>query len=83
MSLRSGYGHVKRVLVQKRFKCGSGDGQAGLERVQCFEGRFVGFRRFIEASDFSDELQRSSASFPGSDRRFKIVKRFDISAHRR
>jgi hypothetical protein len=67
--------------------------RAGLERMQqaqrnggdFFDGGmkdlFVGLRRFIEAADFSYELQRSRANFFFRDRRREVEKRFDVSAH--
>lgn len=45
------------------------------------EGLFVGFRRFIEAGDFANELERGGADFVGSDGRIEIEKRLDVSAH--
>lgn len=45
------------------------------------EGGFVGFGGLVEAGDFADELERSSADFVGSDRRFEIEKRFNAAAH--
>src|ERR1022692_1214501 len=45
------------------------------------ERNFVGLRRFVKASDFSDELQRSRSNLFGIDWRIEVEKCFDISAH--
>ena len=45
------------------------------------ERRFIRFRWFVEAADFSYELQRSRANFFRCNRRIKIEERSDISAH--
>src|SRR5690242_7041390 len=45
------------------------------------ERGFVCLRRFVEAADFSYELQRRSANLFGSDRRIEIEKNFYIPAH--
>src|ERR1700681_209146 len=41
----------------------------------------VGLRRFVEASDFSYELQRSRSSLFFRDRRIEVEQGFDIPAH--
>jgi hypothetical protein len=67
--------------------------RAGFERVNQASGNsgyivdgreecgFICERRFGEAADFSDELERSRANLFGIDRRIKIEKRFDVPAH--
>ena len=45
------------------------------------ERGFVCLRRFIEAADFSHELQRRGTNLIGSDRRIEIEKDFYIPAH--
>jgi hypothetical protein len=45
------------------------------------EWRFVRFGRFVEPTDFSHELKRSSANLRFSDRGIEIEERFDISTH--
>lgn len=47
----------------------------GRERI------LIRFGWFVKAADFSDELQRSRANFFRCNRRIKIEKRSDISAH--
>jgi hypothetical protein len=42
---------------------------------------FVCDRRFCEAADFPDELERSRTNLFGSNRRIKIEKRSDVPAH--
>jgi hypothetical protein len=45
------------------------------------ERGFVRLRRFVEAADFSDELERSGANLFLSNRRLEIEKYFYVSAH--
>jgi hypothetical protein len=45
------------------------------------ENCFVGFARLVEAGDFPDELQGSSANLVTRHGRFKVEKSFDISTH--
>jgi len=45
------------------------------------EYSFVCFRRFVEAADFSHELERSRTNLLVGDRRIEIEKRFDASAY--
>jgi len=47
----------------------------------CKECGLICDRRFCEAADFPDELERSGTNFFGSDRRIKIEKRSDVSTH--
>ncbi|HMF62699.1 MAG TPA: hypothetical protein VK608_01330, partial [Edaphobacter sp.] len=42
---------------------------------------FVCLRRFVEAADLSNELERSSSNLVCSDGRIEVEKHFDISAH--
>jgi hypothetical protein len=42
---------------------------------------FVGLRRFVEAGDFSHELQRSGANLFLGDWRIEVEQGFDIPAH--
>jgi hypothetical protein len=42
---------------------------------------FIYLRRFVEARDFSHELERSSSNLFVSDGRIEVEKRFDIPAH--
>ena len=44
------------------------------------EGGLVGFRGFVESSDFPDELQGSGAHLFRGDRRVEIEKRLDVAA---
>src|ERR1700674_622761 len=43
--------------------------------------RFIYLRRFVEARDFSHELERSSSNIFVSDGRIEVEKGFDIPAH--
>ena len=45
------------------------------------ENCFVGFARLVEAGDFPDELQGSSANLVTRHGRFKVEKSLDISTH--
>jgi hypothetical protein len=45
------------------------------------EGTFICLRRFVEAADFADELERCGANLFVGYRRFEIEKSFDIPAH--
>lgn len=45
------------------------------------EGGLVGFRGFVKAGNFADELERGGANFVGSYGRFEIEKRLDAAAH--
>ena len=45
------------------------------------EGSFIGLRRFVEATDLSNKLQRRGLHFLGRHRRIKVEKRSDVPAH--
>src|SRR6266404_1939317 len=52
--------------------------------IDCRQKRgFICLRRFVEAADFSHELERSRSNLFVSDRRIEVEKGFDVSAHGR
>ena len=57
-------------------------GGDGGDLVDCREeSGFICFRRFVQAADFPDELQRGRADFLRSDGRIEVEERLDIPAH--
>src|SRR5271155_393677 len=50
--------------------------------IDCSQERsFIRFRRFVEAGDLSDELQRGGMNLVGVDRRIEVEQSFDVPAH--
>ncbi|HKW24675.1 MAG TPA: hypothetical protein VJN48_02760 [Terriglobales bacterium] len=45
------------------------------------ESRFIGLRRLVEARNFSDKLKGSAANLLLGNRRVKVEKYSDVSAH--
>jgi hypothetical protein len=63
----------------ERLEKASRDGCDFIDRSE--ERSFIRFRRFAEAADLSDELQRGGSNLLGIDRRIEVEESFDIPAH--
>src|SRR5271167_2978005 len=70
---------LRRRVGFERVEKASRDGRYFINRGQ--ERSFIRFRRFVEAGDLPDELQRGGSNLLGVDRRIEVEKDFDIPAH--
>ena len=67
---RAGFQRVKKSRRDSRYLIHSGE-----------EPNFVGPRRLMDSTDFSDELERRCPNLFRGDGRLKVEKSFDVSAH--
>jgi hypothetical protein len=79
-----GFGGLFFAILWRRFgfqRTEKASGDAGYFIDGGEERGFVGLRRLGEATDLSNELDRSGADFVFGDGRIEVEKYFDVAAH--